>query len=159
MIRSKIHLTSREYKMSTSDYLGSKKNGKLRFSANYKKLNNITKNDWYPFLFCDEVLEDEYIVNHCYEVFADICSEYHEVKTVPENQLNITFTSLWNTFCCEIMTFGVYNTSATFLRLMNKVLKPYLWHFVIVFMNNFGVYENRTSHLKKLEKIFERLDQ
>lgn len=42
---------------------------------------------------------------------------------------------------------------------MKKELKPYLGHFVRVFMNDFGVYKNQTNHFMKLEKIFQRFDE
>lgn len=57
------------------------------------------------------------------------------------------------------MPFGLFNAPATFQRLMNKVLEPYLGHFVQVFMDDFGIYGDRASHLEKLEKVFERLDE
>ena len=40
---------------------------------------------------------------------------------------------------------------------MNKVLEPYLGHFVRVFIDNFWIYWDRASHSEKLEKILERL--
>lgn len=43
--------------------------------------------------------------------------------------------------------------------LMNKILAPFLGHFVRVFMDDFGIYGDRASHLEKLEKVFERLDE
>lgn len=57
------------------------------------------------------------------------------------------------------MPFGLCNALATFQSLMNKVLEPYLGHFVRVFMDDFEIYEDRASHLEKLEKVFERFDE
>lgn len=91
--------------------------------------------------------------------FADGYSGYHQVRIAEEDQLKTTFTSLWGTFCYEVMPFGLCNAHATFQRLMNKVMEPYLGHFVRMFIDAFGIYVDRASHLEKLEKVFERLDQ
>jgi hypothetical protein len=42
---------------------------------------------------------------------------------------------------------------------MKKELKPYLGHFVRVFMDDFGVYKSQTNHFVKLEKKFQRFDE
>ena len=57
------------------------------------------------------------------------------------------------------MSFGLCNASDTFQRLMNKVLKPYLEHFVRVFKDSFLIYLDWSSHLEKLEKVSEHLDE
>ena len=57
------------------------------------------------------------------------------------------------------MSFELCKASATFQRLMNKVLEPYLGHFVRVFMDDFEIYRDRASHSEKLEKVFEHLDE
>jgi hypothetical protein len=41
---------------------------------------------------------------------------------------------------------------------MNKVFEPFLGLFLWVFIDDYGVYSDRTSHLTKLELIFQRLD-
>ncbi len=45
-----------------------------------------------------------------------------------------------------------------FQRLMNKVFEPFLGLFLQVFIDDFGIYSDRASHLTKLELIFQRLD-
>jgi hypothetical protein len=83
---------------------------------------------------------------------------YHQVKIVPKNQLKTTFTTLSGTFCYIVMPFGLCNAPRTFQRLMNKVFDPFLGLFLRVFIDDFGVYSDRASHLAKLELIFQRLD-
>jgi hypothetical protein len=56
------------------------------------------------------------------------------------------------------MPFGLCNATGTFQRLMNKVFDPFLGLFLRVFIDDFGVYSDKASHLTKLEIVFQRLD-
>jgi hypothetical protein len=105
--------------------------------------------------FCEEILE---VAGHEMYTFGDGYRGYHQVKIAPEDQLKTTFTTPWGTFCYTVMPFGLCNDPRTFQRLMNKVFDPFLGLFLQVFIDNFGVYSDRASHLAKLELIFQRLD-
>jgi len=133
-----------------------KKNGKLRVCVNYKALNKVTKKDRYPLPFCEEILEK--VAGHKMYTFGNGYRGYHQVKIAPEDQLKTTFTTPWGTFCYTIMPFGLCNVPRTFQRLMNKVFDPFLGLFLWVFIDNFGVYSDRASHLAKFELVFQRLD-
>jgi hypothetical protein len=56
------------------------------------------------------------------------------------------------------MPFGLCNVLKTFQHLMNKVFEPFLGFFLEIFINNFGVYSDRASHLTKLELVFQHLE-
>jgi hypothetical protein len=133
-----------------------KKNGKLRVCVNYKALNKVTKKDRYPLPFCEKNLEE--VVGHKMYTFGDAYMGYHQVKIALEDQLKTTFTTLWGTFCYRVMPFSLCHASGTFQRLMNKVFDPFLGLFLRVFIDDFEVYNNRASHLAKLELVFQRLD-
>jgi len=136
--------------------LALKKNGKLRVCVNYKALNKITKKDRYPLPFCEEILEE--VIKHEMYIFEDGYRGYHQVKIAPEDQLKTTFTTPWGTFCYIVMPFGLCNAPGTFQHLMNKVFDSFLSLSLQVFIDDFGVYNNRASHLAKLELVFQHLD-
>jgi len=136
--------------------LALKKNGKLRVCVNYKAFNKVTKKDRYPLPFCDEILEE--VARRKMYTFGDGYRGYHQVKIALEDQLKTTFTTPWGTFCYTVMPFGLCNVLGTFQRLMNKVFDPFLGNFLRVFIDDFGVYSEKASHLAKLELVFQRLD-
>jgi hypothetical protein len=136
--------------------LALKKNGKLRVCINYKALNKVTKKDRYLLPFCEEILEE--VTKHKMYTFGDGYKGYHQVKIAPKDQLKTTFTTPWGTFCYTIMHFGLCNAPGTFQRLMNKVFEPFVGLFLLVFIDDFGVYSDKASHLAKLELVFQRLD-
>jgi hypothetical protein len=58
------------------------------------------------------------------------------------------------------MTFNLFNSPATFIRLMNDVLRPYLYSIVIVYLDDILVYsptwEDHISHIMQVLKTLKK---
>nr|GEY89864.1 hypothetical protein [Tanacetum cinerariifolium] len=58
----------------------------------------------------------------------------------------------------QVMPFGLTNTPAVFMDLMNRVCKPYLYKFIIVFIDDILIYsKDEKEHEEHLKEILELL--
>jgi len=57
-----------------------------------------------------------------------------------------------------VMPFGLCNVPRMFQCLMSKVFEPFLGLFLRVFIDDFGIYNDRAFHLTKLKLVFQCLD-
>ena len=52
------------------------------------------------------------------------------------------------------MSFGLCNALTTFMRVMNDVFRPFLYDFVIVYLNNIlivsGTWDEHVRHVKQV---------
>ena len=134
-----------------------KKNGKIRICQDYRKLNAVTKKDYFPLPFTDSIL-DAVAGHECYS-FLDGFSGYNQVKIAKEDQLKTTFTTDWGTYAYTVMPFGLCNAPATFQRVMTQAFQKYLRISMEIFLDDFCTFSSRKDHLNWLGKCLDQCDQ
>nr|GEY10012.1 putative reverse transcriptase domain-containing protein [Tanacetum cinerariifolium] len=85
-------------------------------------------------------------------------SGYHQLRTHRADSSKTTFRTQYGYYKFQVMTFCLTNAPAVFMDLMNRVYKPYLDKFVIVFIDDILIYsKNKEEHEEHLKLILEFL--
>ncbi|GJY05852.1 putative reverse transcriptase domain-containing protein [Tanacetum coccineum] len=89
-----------------------------------------------------------------------MCIDYHELNKVTvknvreEDILKTTFRTRYGHYEFVVMSFGLTNAPTIFMDLMNRVCRPMLDKFVIVFIDDILVYsKSKEEHEVDLAKI------
>ncbi|GJV09441.1 putative reverse transcriptase domain-containing protein [Tanacetum coccineum] len=90
----------------------------------------------------------------------DIRSGYHQLRVHGEDILKTAFRTRYGHFEFTVMPFGLTNAPAVFMDLKNRVCKPYLDKFFILFIDDILIYskskEDHEVHLKLVLELLKK---
>ncbi|GJS72710.1 putative reverse transcriptase domain-containing protein [Tanacetum coccineum] len=133
-----------------------KKDGSFRMCIDYRELNKLTVKNRYPLPRIDDLF-DQLQGSRVYSKI-DLRSGYHQLRVREEDISKTAFRTRYGHYEFQVMPFGLTNAPAVFMDLMNRVCKPYLDRFVIVFIDDILIYsKSRKEHEGHLKLILNLL--
>ncbi|GJS00417.1 putative reverse transcriptase domain-containing protein [Tanacetum coccineum] len=122
----------------------------------YRELNKLTVKNRYPLPRIDDFF-DQLQGSSVYSKI-DLRSGYHQLRVREKDILKTAFRTRYGQYKFQVMSFGLTNAPTVFIDLMNRVCKPYLDKFVIVFIDDILKYsKNKQEHEEHLKLILELL--
>ncbi|GKC38899.1 putative reverse transcriptase domain-containing protein [Tanacetum coccineum] len=133
-----------------------KKDGSFWMCIDYRELNKLTVKNRYPLPRIDDLF-DQLQGSSVYSKI-DLRSGYHQLRVREEDIPKTAFRTRYGHYEFQVMPFGLTNAPAVFMDLMNRVCKPYLDKFVIVFIDDILIYsKNKQEHEEHLKLILKLL--
>nr|GEY05802.1 putative reverse transcriptase domain-containing protein [Tanacetum cinerariifolium] len=133
-----------------------KKDGSFWMCIDYRELNKLTVKNRYPLPRIDDLF-DQLQGSSVYSKI-DLRSVYHQLRVREEDIPKTAFRTRYRHYEFQVMPFGLTNAPAVFMDLINRVCKPHLDKFVIVFIDDILIYsKDEKEHKEHLKAILELL--
>ena len=121
-------------------------------------MNAVTEKDVYPLLDINEILS--VFDGSQWFTSLDLASGYWQVAVNEQDKKKTAFITKHGTYEFNVMPFGLCNAPATFQRLMDKILRPFINKFVVVYLDDITIYSKTfNEHCNHLQAVFDKLQE
>ena len=135
-----------------------KKDGSLRLCIDYRELNKVMVKNTYRVPRIDDLFDQ--LASALVFSKIDLRSGHHQLKIKKEDVPKIAFRTRYGNYEFLVFPFGLTNAPAFFIDLMNKIFRPFLDKFVVVFIDNILVSsKTREEHANHLQMVLKTLEE
>lgn len=137
--------------------LAKKKDGTLRFCVDYRRVNQISRADYYPLPRMDDIFDR--LEGSKYFTSMDLLQGYHHVKIHPDSQEKTAFVVPDGKFEWKRLPFGLKTAPSTFQRMMDFVLRSLKWTIALVYLDDIITHSKTfEEHLVRIELVLQALE-
>ena len=110
----------------------------IRLCVDYRQLNKVTIKNKYPLSRIDDFMDQLQGAT----VFSkiDLRFGYHQIQVREEDIPKMAFQTRYRHYEYTVVSFGLTNAPTVFMDYMNRIFRPYLDKFVVVFIDDILVY-------------------
>ena len=128
-----------------------KKDGTLQMCIDYRQINKVAVKNKYLLPRIEDLFDQLKRV----VVFSKINlrSGYYQLRVKDVDVSNTTFRTRYDHYEFLVMPFGLPNAPVAFMDLMNRVFRPYLDQFAVVFIDDILVYSRDEQEHEQYLKI------
>ena len=135
-----------------------KKDDTLRICIDYRKINKVIVKNRYPFPRIEDIFYQLKGVGVFFKI--DLRSGYYMLRMKDVDVPKTAFRTRYGHDEFLVMQFGLTNVPAAFMDLMNRVFRPYVDQFVVVFIDDILVYsKDAQKHEQHLRIVMETLKE
>ncbi len=124
----------------------------MKIYVDFRKLNVGRKKNLYLLPFTYKVINT--IVGHKFYTFLDEFQDIIKYQLHPKISTKLLLRQIGGAFVWVVMPFGVKNGSPTYQRVVIKAFHEYIGVFMKIFLDDFTIFSDMSTHLEKLKKCF-----
>ena len=130
----------------------------MRLGVDCRQLNKLTSVNKYPLPLMTE-LRDR-VAGAKIFTKLDLKDGYHLLLIKEVDEWKTAFRTRYGHYEYKVMPFGLVNAPATFQAMMNTILRDFLDHGVVVYLDNILIYsKNEEEHISLVKKVLAQLEE
>ena len=134
-----------------------KPDGSMRLCVDYRQLNKLTIANKYPLPLMTELSDP--VAGATIFTKMDLKDGYHLLQIKEGDEWKTAFRTRYGHYEYKVMPFGLVNAPATFQAMMNTILRKFLHHGMVVYLEDILIYSNNEEgHIELVKKVLAQLE-